>query len=213
MSNSSEHDAEQLSALADGELDPATVGQVCGRWRAGTTSHATWHAYHVIGDVLRSEDLASDAKRDHEAFAKLRARLACEPMISAAASAPERSRTGWAEDSSRRNARRWGAAFAVAAGFATVAGVLFVLRVAPGGASEQGVNLARTGTAASPAMSVDAKSQTAGREAQARFADGRLVRDPSLDRYLDAHKDFSGSSALGVPSSFLRAATSDASGR
>jgi sigma-E factor negative regulatory protein RseA len=36
---------------------------------------------------------------------------------------------------------------------------------------------------------------------------GSLVRDPQLDRYLEAHQEFAGSSALGVPSAFLRSAT------
>ena len=39
--------------------------------------------------------------------------------------------------------------------------------------------------------------------------DGRLVRDPRLDRYLAAHKQFAGTSALGVPSVFLRGETVD----
>jgi sigma-E factor negative regulatory protein RseA len=38
-------------------------------------------------------------------------------------------------------------------------------------------------------------------------ADGKLVRDARLERYFAAHKQFGGSSALGVPSGFLRAAT------
>ena len=38
-------------------------------------------------------------------------------------------------------------------------------------------------------------------------ADGQLVRDSRLDRYLAAHKQFGGSSVLGVPSGFLRSAT------
>jgi sigma-E factor negative regulatory protein RseA len=33
------------------------------------------------------------------------------------------------------------------------------------------------------------------------------VRDAQLDRYLQAHQEFAGSSALGVPSAFLRSAT------
>jgi sigma-E factor negative regulatory protein RseA len=39
---------------------------------------------------------------------------------------------------------------------------------------------------------------------------GTVLRDARLDRYLAAHKQFAGSSALGVPSSFLRSATVDA---
>ena len=36
---------------------------------------------------------------------------------------------------------------------------------------------------------------------------GRVIRDARLDQYLAAHKQFGGSSALGVPSGFLRSAT------
>jgi len=44
-------------------------------------------------------------------------------------------------------------------------------------------------------------------------ADMRLIRDAHLDRYLAAHKQFAGTSALGVPSAFLRSATLDTASR
>jgi sigma-E factor negative regulatory protein RseA len=44
-------------------------------------------------------------------------------------------------------------------------------------------------------------------------ADIRMIRDARLDRYLAAHKQFAGSSALGVPSAFLRSATVDTAPR
>jgi sigma-E factor negative regulatory protein RseA len=47
-------------------------------------------------------------------------------------------------------------------------------------------------------------------ESEPVVADVRLIRDAQLDRYLAAHKQFAGSSALGVPSAFLRGATVDA---
>ena len=43
--------------------------------------------------------------------------------------------------------------------------------------------------------------------AQSQLANGALVRDARLDQDLSAHKQFDGSSALGVPSGFLRSAT------
>ena len=43
-------------------------------------------------------------------------------------------------------------------------------------------------------------------------ADSKLIRDAQLDRYLAAHKQFAGTSALGVPSAFLRSATVDSDG-
>ena len=44
-------------------------------------------------------------------------------------------------------------------------------------------------------------------------ADMRMIRDAQLDRYLAAHKQFAGTSALGVPSAFLRSATLDTAPR
>jgi sigma-E factor negative regulatory protein RseA len=42
---------------------------------------------------------------------------------------------------------------------------------------------------------------------------GKVIRDARLERYLAAHKQFSGSSALGVPSAFLRSATVETEAR
>ena len=50
-------------------------------------------------------------------------------------------------------------------------------------------------------------------EPQTLVADGKLIRDARLERYFAAHEQFGGSSALGVPSGFLRAATTQAPGR
>jgi sigma-E factor negative regulatory protein RseA len=44
-------------------------------------------------------------------------------------------------------------------------------------------------------------------------ADNKIIRDAQLERYLEAHKQFAGTSALGVPSAFLRSATVDSSAR
>lgn len=43
--------------------------------------------------------------------------------------------------------------------------------------------------------------------------DGQVIRDPRLDRYLLAHKQFSGSSVLGAPSGFLRNAVAEVPAR
>jgi len=42
---------------------------------------------------------------------------------------------------------------------------------------------------------------------------GKIVRDARLDRYLAAHQQFAGTSALGVPSGFLRNAVAEAPNR
>ena len=43
--------------------------------------------------------------------------------------------------------------------------------------------------------------------------DQRILRDEQLQRYLAAHKQFAGTTALGVPSAFLRSATVEAPAR
>jgi sigma-E factor negative regulatory protein RseA len=206
MSNESEHEAEQLSALADGELGVSDVARACANWCTGTSSHATWHAYHLIGDVLRSDDLASSPKADRAMLDKLRERLVHEPVVLA----PGPSLRPAPMDRSPRKRWPWAALSAVAAGFAAVAGVLIVL----GGTSvdSSAVKISLSG-AALPAQFAGAASRPFEPTPQAVLADGRLMRDARLDRYLDAHKHFSGVSALGVPSTFLRGATSDAANR
>ena len=84
-----------------------------------------WHAWHLIGDVLRSEDLASDPRVDRRLCAAIRARLRSEAVVlapppSAAApsprAAPRRLACG-------RAAGRWRSPSAArCAGFVLVAG-------------------------------------------------------------------------------------------
>lgn len=224
MLTTSEADAaarERLSALVDGELEPEAVGQVCARWRESAESRATWHAYQLIGDVLRSDDLAGGAARDAEFMSTLRARLATEPVVLAPQPierpAPEdRTVTAHAVGG---HSRRWSwmAPTAVAAGFVAVAGVLTLTRTT-GVLPDQpaGTSLAQTapaGAAAVVATAVPVGPSALSGEPQTFVANGQLIRDARLDRYLAAHKQFAGSTALGVPSGFLRNATVEAVGR
>ena len=62
-----------LSALADGEA--SSLVQACQAWRDDAHARETWHAYHLIGDVLRSEELAHAPARDEAFLAGLRQRL------------------------------------------------------------------------------------------------------------------------------------------
>jgi sigma-E factor negative regulatory protein RseA len=206
MTDASQRDAEQLSSLVDGELDAAGLERTCSQWRVGESSHTTWHVYHLIGDVLRSEDLARAPQSDHVALAQLRRRLAAEPVHLVPA-----SNVSTPAPQARRRRQTWGTLAAVAAGFAAVAGVLVALRTTGGpDASSASMAVAPTG-AVQAARTIP--GQAVEHQHPVLAADGKLVRDTRLDRYLDAHKHFSGSSALGVPSSFLRGATSDASNR
>ena len=127
-SKSDEAARERLSALLDGELESASVVHVCGHWRENAESRATWHAYHLIGDVLRSDDLASHPVRDAGFLDALRVRLAEEPVVLAPRSPAQPIQVDAVPVSATRRRRAWLAPSAVAAGFVAVAGVLTLTR-------------------------------------------------------------------------------------
>lgn len=204
--------AEHLSALVDGEIDPDGVARACAAWRGDAAQRQTWHAYQLIGDVLRSDDLASAPARDEQFLQRLRARLADEPVVLAPQPVmPLPMAAG-------RTVRRWRSAAAVAAGFVAVGGVLVALQ-SPSPSPEPAASIARgpaavvpvAATGAAAPLAVEASAEQA--DQAALVTDGKLIRDARLDRYLAAHQRFAGASALGVPSSFLRSATTDAAQR
>jgi sigma-E factor negative regulatory protein RseA len=199
--------AEQLSALADGEVDSTAAGAACGAWKTDAELRRTWHAWHLIGDVLRSEDLASSAERDQRFLVALRGRLALEPVVLAPEPLPEAA----SPVAGRRVGGRWLVPSAVAAGFTLVVGTFVVL--GPTGAPDPAVTtLARSSPAAVESPIVQASVREPVAPVPAVAVNG-MVRDPRLERYLAAHKQFAGTSALGVPSTFLRSATVDAEPR
>jgi sigma-E factor negative regulatory protein RseA len=209
---------EHLSAMADGELDDAVVGRACAAWHADASHRATWHAYHLIGDVMRSDDLASDAGRDAAFLGALRTRLATEPVVLA----PEPLPATQAAAASHRSTWSWRVPTAVAAGFVAVAGVLVVTQGAgslsgapatPVLAQAQSQSLVPVAVAQRVAEPGAVALPGASAEPAVLIVNGQLIRDVQLDRYLSAHKQFAGSSALGVPSAFLRSATADAASR
>ena len=188
---------EQLSALADGELGETAAAQACAVWRGDADARASWHAFHLIGDVLRSEDLATDPARDAGFLAALRLRLDTEPVVLAPRplehAAPLMQPVPQFANAARVTRRPWTAASVVAAGFVAVAGVVLLTR--------------------GPAVQSVSASAPTSADPQVLVANGKLIRDVRLDRYLAAHKQFAGTSALGVPSGFLRSATADAADR
>ncbi|MDE2627635.1 MAG: sigma-E factor negative regulatory protein [Burkholderiales bacterium] len=206
---------ERLSALVDGELDAAALAQACAHWREGAEVRCAWHAYHLIGDVLRSDDLASEPARDAAFIQALRTRLASEPVVLAPRAAVATAASPSAGLRVGGTSRRWSwmAPTVVAAGFVAVAGVLLLTRVpatSPGRPVDAALALAAPPGAlaprgAAPAMANELASADAPQ--QSLVASGQLIRDARLDRYLEAHQQFAGSSALGVPSGYLRSAT------
>ena len=208
---------ERLSALVDGELGRADVDAACVAWRVDAELRRTWHAWHAIGDALRSDDLVCDAKADLRFCAAVSARLATEAVVLA----PSRHAESGAAVVTMPARSRWAVGSAVAAGLVLVVGTFALVRpgVAPGPERLALVD----GTAASspvagmsqsmqPGVSLVADADVSAPQV-ATVADQRVIRDAQLDRYLVAHKQFAGTSALGVPSAFLRSATVDSASR
>lgn len=178
-----------LSALIDG--DGAATERACGLWRDEAEMRKTWHAYQLIGDVMRSEELAQPAARDAAFLAGIRQRLAAEPVLLApqpVAPVPARRRQAWLLP------------VAAAAGFVVVAGVLVVARV-----SEPGVQPAAALAAASAADgAVRLGANTAPAAGSVMPAGDTLVRNAQLDEYLRAHQFARGGMAVAAPGGGLR---------
>lgn len=158
-----QHPHECLSALADG--DAQALAAACGQWRDNEAARQAWHSYHLIGDVMRSDELAARPAHDAAFLAGVRARLAAEPVVLAPqpVSHPPRRRQPWLLPA------------AAAAGVAVVAGVLVVARVGAPGAVPGGPVLATA-----PGASMQ-QLQTVSVDGQA------VLRDPRLEELVRQH--------------------------
>ena len=121
---------EALSALADGEADVAEVARACASWRDDAKVRARWSDYHLIGDVMRSDELA-DASGSSHFLKSFRERLLQEPVVLAPAGLVARHRPSVVDigvlavppaEPLRR--RVWAGPMAVAACFVMVVGAL-----------------------------------------------------------------------------------------
>ena len=75
---------DKISTLLDGELDREEAVETIRHLGADAQRRLTWDSYHLIGDVLRGEDLGEMARRRKSTEA-LFAKLAAEPTVIAPA--------------------------------------------------------------------------------------------------------------------------------
>lgn len=180
---------QALSSLMDGDLELGAASKACEAWRGDADARATWHAYQLIGDVLRSDDLAAAPQHDESFLQSLRGRLADEPHLLApaprvlAAAAPatlQRANGASAGAPAWRRAPAWLAApVAVALGFFAVAGLLVVTRVM----SPEQPDGGRMALATPSAQGIQGATSLVAQPAL-----GGVLRNAGLDQYLEAHR-------------------------
>ena len=190
---------QRLSRLVDGDASPEEAASLCGQWAGDAQAREAWHEYHLIGDVLRSEELAGPAAHQADFLAQLRGRLQQEPAIVAPTPMPASTR--------RRRPPRWLGGAAIAAGFVAVAGVLVVSRVSEPGLGEAGPAMAQQ----VPADDGLRRTTTAAAEPAPHAAasavplqDGQLIRDARIDQYFEAHRGMRSMPAAALPGGGLR---------
>ncbi len=194
-----------LSALMDGEASAAD--EACCAWRDGALARADWHAYHLIGDLMRSEEHRADAACDARLLAAVRARLSVEPVV--LAPTPVAAPRATPASASARRDRRWMAPTAVAAGFVAVAGVLMVTRMSV----PDGVTPGLTAGTAAPAADVRAVAVAGPAASQAAVEGAPMIRSAELDRYLAAHRQYANGARQVAPGGAVRNAAATAPGR
>jgi sigma-E factor negative regulatory protein RseA len=175
----------RMSDLADGRLGADALEALCARWAGDAACRRAWHGYQLIGDVLRSEDLASPAAHDAEFLARFRERLAAEPVVVAPPGPAVR----------RPSRRAWALPVAVAAGFVAVAGVLVVLQQSGADVGGQGPRLA----AAAPVTPAAGPALVPASALQAQ-----MLRDARVDDYLQMHRQALAGSPVALPGGAMR---------
>ncbi|AMO22105.1 hypothetical protein UC35_03435 [Ramlibacter tataouinensis] len=183
---------ELISDMADGRLEGDAFTRGVELAASDPTAREAWHAYHLIGDVLRSSELA--AGTPSQAFlSRLQVRLQGEevdattlaqqqPLVDPRALEPA------ANDSSFR--------WKLVAGLASLAAVGAVAWTVVGSPRQDAGQLATT----------QPGTVLAGSER------GVMIRDPRLDELMATHRQLGGGSLV-PPAGYLHNATFDGQGR
>ncbi len=217
--------ADAVSALVDGELDAAGLEALFAALQTQPQrldqAFGEWHAYQVIGDVLR-ESLGAPvcaARRPGDFLAGVRGRLQV-PVVQPVGARELPVAAGPVRPPAANDATfRWKmvAGFASLAAVAAVSwGVIGSPSAQDGGAAAPQLALtapppveAAAAPAAPPVVAV-AAPQTTSSEVVVNTGRGPMIRDARLEELLAEHRQHGGMSALQVPTGFIRGATYDA---
>lgn len=195
---------EMISALADGQLRGESLERVIQTVATDAQARTSWHTYHLIGDVLRSGDLARGTA-PARFLAGFQVRLEREPGGFAQASPPVAATAfpgqaavlpGFGTESANDDSFRW----KLVAGFASLAAVAAIGWTAVG-------SVVRPEQPQLAKAAVEAATASAERPTI-------MLRDPRIDEMLAAHRQYGGvASALQTPAGFLRNATFESPAR
>lgn len=176
---------ERLSAFVDGESFDNS-GDL-SQFLSGFTQkdRAAWSDFHLIGDALRSDDLAASPAASSAFMNAFSARFDAEahvfaPVATLAGQAAERARSGMFR-------RRVVPAFAVAAAAATLTWI--VVPQLQGVDSHSGVQMASVSS--SDHVQRVAMASVPAATLRSPVVEANIIRDASLDQYLEAHQQFS----------------------
>ncbi len=204
---------ELVSALADGQLEGDAFAQAVALATSQDDARASWHSYHLIGDVLRSSELAVSSSTSSFVL-RFQQRLADssampEPFESDAARPAATYSETVARDlgmpAANASVYRWRLVAGVAS-LAAVATLVMNLVSTDGSSSGQ---LAQSQTQQPAVVAVQAAPAALGASAGQVV----MIRNAQLDALLAAHRQSGGASALQMPAGFLRNATHDVPAR
>jgi sigma-E factor negative regulatory protein RseA len=207
---------ELVSALADGRLRGEEFASTVEWIEQAEDARLTWHAYHVVSDVLRSGD-AMVGGRDAAFLARLKlglqqeiAQVSNAGAINSIAFDVMPTVTPGVNSSKFVGANDAVFRWKVLAGVASLALVSVIgWQVSSGWGDQHGAPQLAQGLeqGSKSALALQQAPTVIGGEPQV------MIRDPQLDALLAAHQQFGGTSALQMPAGFLRNATFEGAAR
>ncbi|MFW2355539.1 sigma-E factor negative regulatory protein [Hydrogenophaga sp.] len=205
-----------LSAMVDGELGACEFEALMDSLE--TDALSSWHAYQVIGDVLRGHRDPTGAQPAADFLASVRTGLEARdtetrlPRLADAAALPL-SGHGLRE-AANDAVFRW----KLVAGFASLAAVMAVSWSVVSGSGSNGAAGAQLASnapviSAPAAAVVTVATPVVSEPVAVNTGQGVVIRDAQLEALLAEHRQHGGMSALQMPSGFIRNATYEAAGR
>lgn len=205
-----------VSALVDGEVDAAQLDGLFAAENGEMDVLASWHAYQVIGDVLRGHGALATAHPPGDFLAGIRERLRSEqePVVQPGSDEFRSMHTPAAVlkqvPAANDAVFRW----KLVAGLASLAAVMAVSwTVMSGAPSSAGPQLAAAPGLPEIASVGGTNAATPSTALVVNTGQGPLIRDARLEELLAEHRQNGGMSALQMPTGFIRNATYDAAGR